>query len=194
MNFRFSKILIIGLWMLRCTPGTEVGNGIQKDPDTETKAETSASGTGSTNDSATPNTAEMPNSDLSPYLIVSCASPFAESIQGTFANGTGQPIFMVGIGTDSVRNLTLLTSLQVYSILPLPSSAAPYAIKPLPISPNLSCGTITTQTLGDGSTERTVLLSNESRLRWVLSSGKVISITVLNKDDSQQEKWTKSAE
>ncbi len=194
MNFRFSKILIIGLWMFRCTPGTEVGNGVQKDPETEAKVEASAPGTGSTTDSASPNQAEMPSSNLSPYLIISCASPFAESIQGTFANEMGQAIFKVAIGTDSVRYLTLLSSLEIYSILPLPSSAAPYAIKPLPISPNLSCGTITTQTLGDGSTQRTVLLSNESRLQWVLNSGKVISITVLNKDESQQEKWTKSAE
>jgi len=193
MNFRFSKILIVGLWMVRCTPGTEVGNGVQKDPDTEAKVETSAPTAGSTTDSASPNQADSPNSELSPYLIVSCASPFAEAMQGTFANEMGQAIFKVAIGTDSVRYVTLLSSMQILNILPLPTSAAPYAIKPLPTSPNLSCGTIRTQTLADGSTERTVLLSNESRLRWVLSSGKVISIAILNKDDSQQ-KWTKSAE
>ncbi len=193
MKWQFPSSMLLSVCLCHCTLGTEVGNGVRPTPKPdETKAESSPTSAGNTAPDSVQSDSKAPMpSNISPYLIVACASPLAENIDGRFVDDAGQIEFKVEPGTGNTRLLTWTMNMQIYTIQPAALSGAPYAIEALSSSPTLSCGPVTSQTLTDGNTKRSVTFSNFITLNWVLEAGTVIEISVTDQGKSLAN-WKKS--
>lgn len=176
------RYLPMALSLFLCHCGTEVGNGIAPEPkrtDTTTGANTgTASPTAeSSHDNSAPN--GMSISIVSTSFLAACASPFAESIAGSFANADASNGFTVTVTADAKKAVTARNSTSIlYTITAAPNSGS-YAIEALSMSPAVTCSAVTTQTLVDGSLQRSVTLSNDDLVQWTLSAGKVSSMTLM---------------
>jgi hypothetical protein len=187
------RYLPMALSLFLCHCGTEVGNGIAPEPKRTGTTTGASTGTatptaeGASNDNKSPS--EMSNSMISTSFLAACASPFAESIAGSFANADASSSFTVTITADAKKAVTALNSSSVlYTITAAPNISS-YAIEALSASPAVTCGAVTTQTLMDGSLQRSVTLSNGDLVQWTLSAGKVISMK-LTRSSLVVETWT----
>jgi hypothetical protein len=187
------RYLPMALSLFLCHCGTEVGNGIAPEPkrtDTTTGASTGAAtptAEGASKDNASPD--GMSISIISTSFLAACASPFAESIAGSFANTDASSGFTVTVTADVKKAITALNSSSVlYTIAAAPNISS-YAIEALSVSPAVTCSAVTTQTVMDGSLQRSVTLSNGDLVQWTLSAGKVISMK-LTKSSVVLETWT----
>ncbi len=183
------RVLPIALSLLLCHCGTEVGNGVAPE---EPKTESTTAGNGSP--TSAPQRDESSPDGLSTAIfassfIAACASPFAEPIEGTFANSSGSVTFQVTTGSDSKKTVSRSDNSLLFVITPAPSIGT-YAIEALTTSPQVTCGAITSQTLASGSVERSVTLSDGALVQWTLSGGKVISMK-LTTATMATESWTK---
>lgn len=180
-------LLPMALSLLLCHCGTEVGNGVA--PTESTSPE------GTTNDAGVPTSApqadgkETVNYVLSTSFIAACASPFAESIEGTFANSAATTVFTVTLGNDGKKTVARSDSSTIFVVTPAPGSGT-YAIEALPHSPQVTCSAVTSQTLNDGSVQRSMTLSSGTLVQWTLSAGKVVSMK-LTTAAMAEESWTK---
>jgi hypothetical protein len=183
--------LALGLFLCHC--GTEVGNGVAPEP--------KATGASNGSQTSAPEASEGASQDhgapvpqntygLSMSFIAACASPFAESIEGTFVNATGSTGFTVTVSVDGKKTVSRLDNAATFFVITTAPTVGPYAIAALSISPNVTCGTVTTQTLSDGSVQRSVTLSDGVVVQWILSAGKVISMKMTNSAMST-ENWTR---
>lgn len=185
------RMLPIMFSFLLCHCGTEVGNGVApEDTPVDATAGTDSAQTstsGSTNESST----NTPTIDyvLSASFIAACASPFAEAIEGTFVNPAGTKGFKVTPTDGSKKTVSRLDDSQIFVITPAPS-AGPYAIEALPIAAQVTCGTVSSQTLSTGTLQRSVTLGNGSLMQWTLSGGQVISMK-LTASSMSEETWNK---
>lgn len=187
------RLFPIALSLLLCHCGTEVGNGIAPSEDTGGAKTGSTTGTPTSapeiDDAAGENTSTI-NYVLSTSFIAACASPFAESIEGTFVNSQSQAGFKVTIGNDSKRTVSRTDGSVIFVVTPAPSVST-YAIEALPMAPNVTCSAVTSQTLGDGTVQRSVTLSSGTVVSWTLNGGKVISMK-LTTSSMAEEAWNQS--
>lgn len=188
------RYLPMALSLFLCHCGTEVGNGIAPEPKrtgTTTGANTGTAtptAEGASNDNKSPS--EMANPIFSTSFLAACASPFAESIDGSFVNANASIGFTVTVTADAKKAVTALSSSSVlYTITAAPNTGS-YAIEALSASPLVTCSAVTTQTLMDGSLERSVTLSNGDLVQWTLSAGKVSSMK-LTKLSQLVENWNR---
>lgn len=185
------RYLPMALSLFLCHCGTEVGNGVRRDPksDGTTQGSAQAPTAGEvTNDSAAPE--KMSVSIVSPSFLAACASPFAESIEGSFANTDASSGFSVTVTADAKKAVTAVNSSSVLYTITAAPNVGSYAIEALPVSPAVTCSAVTTQTLGDGSLQRGVTLSSGDLVQWTLTSGKVTSMTLI-RQSQVIENWTK---
>lgn len=188
------RYLPIALSLLLCHCGTEVGNGIAPEPKRSTS--TNGAGTGT----ATPTAGEASNDNKSPEnmsvsiistsFLAACASPFAESIEGSFVNAAATYGFTVTVTADAKKAVTALNSSSILYTIAAAPSVSSYAIEALSVSPSVTCSGVTTQTFMDGSLERSVTLSSGDLVQWTLISGKVSSMK-LTRQSQVIENWTK---
>jgi len=185
------RVLPIALSLLLCHCGTEVGNGVApEDKQVDEKASPDSMQTptsGSTAESG--NNSQTMDYVLSTSFIAACASPFAETIEGTFVNTTDTKGFTVTPGDDGKKTVTRWDGSQIFVITPAPAAGA-YAIEALPIAPQVTCSAVSSQTLNDGTLQRSVTLGNGSLIQWTLSGGKVISMK-LTASSMAEEIWNK---
>lgn len=187
--------LVVSCFLCHC--GTEVGNGVAPSGGGEPEASGTATATnGTTNDSYMPESAKssIPTSAgssapvLSASLIAACASPFAETVTGTFLKN-GMPAFTVTQLAGGKKTVSRPDGSLLYVITPTPT-ASTYAIEALPNSPDVGCSGVSSQTLADGSIQRSVTLSNSSVVRWTVSGGQVTSMKVTTTTPQSEEIWT----
>ncbi len=169
------RALPIALSLLLCHCGTEVGNGVAPE---EPKTEGTTAGNGSPTsapqkDESAPDA--MSTSIFASSFIAACASPFAETMEGTFANSNSSVTFQVTAGSDGKKTVSRSDNSLLFVITPAPSTGT-YAIEALSGSPQVTCSAITSQTLASGSIERSVTLSDGALVQWTLSAGKVVSM------------------
>lgn len=188
------RFLPIALGLLLCHCGTEVGNGIAPEP--------KRTGTGAnTGGASAPEASKGDVQDdgasgqQNPYgismsFLAACASPFAESIEGTFVNAAASTGLTVTVSVDGKKKVSRLDNASTFFVITTAPTVGPYAIEALTISPNVTCGTVTTQTLNDGSVQRSVTLSDGVVVQWTLTAGKVISMKLTNPTMST-ESWIK---
>jgi hypothetical protein len=182
------RILPIALGLLLCHCGTEVGNGIAPEPDTQGQTKNDGTPT-SAPEAAGDSAAPYPENNyvLSTSFIAACASPFAENIAGTFVNGMGQG-FTVTAESNGKKTLTRLDGSSIFVITPAPD-AGTFAIEALPQSPQVTCSTVTIQTLSDGSLQRSVTLSDGSLVQWTFTLNEVSAMKLTT--SSRTESWTR---
>jgi hypothetical protein len=185
------RYLPMALSLFLCHCGTEVGNGVRRDSKPVGTAQGSAGAPTAgevTNDSAAPE--KMSISIVSTSFLASCASPFAESIEGSFANADTSSGFTVTLTNDAKKAVTAVNSSAVLYTIAAAPNVGSYAIEALAVSPTVTCSAVTTQTLTDGSLQRSVTLSNGDLVQWTLTTGKVISMK-LTRQSQVVENWTK---
>jgi hypothetical protein len=183
------RVLPIAFGLLLCHCGTEVGNGIAPEPKREGQTQNSGTPTSApeaAQDSAAPGE-KMSDSVLSTAFIAACASPFAEKIAGTFVNGMGQG-FTVTEESNGRKTVARLDGSTLFVITAAPG-AGTYAIEALIQSPQVTCSTVTTQTLSDGSLQRSVTLSDGSLVQWSFTLNEVSSLKLTT--PSKMESWSK---
>lgn len=165
---------LASLILCHCSLGTEVGNGVRT---TSTDGDGKASGTaGNPSPDGAPTTDEAAALLISNYFITACASPFAENIHGGFSRSTsGQPIIKIFIQTNGTRTVLRFDDVLVWNVKPLPD-LSPYSIESQLGSPSVTCGPVSSQTLADGTVERTLTLSDGAVLSWILDAGSVVSM------------------
>jgi hypothetical protein len=187
------RVLPIALSLFLCHCGTEVGNGVAPE---EPRTDGNTAGTptsapeksdGVTNDSSAPGS--MNQYVFSNSFIAACASPFAESIEGTFVHSANSTSFTVAISADGKKTVSHLDSSTPSVISPAPN-AGTYAIEALAASPQVTCSAVTSQTLTDGTVQRSVTLSDGALVQWTLTSGTVTSLKVTT-SSMTTESWTK---
>jgi hypothetical protein len=183
--------LPIVLSLVLCHCGTEVGNGIApRDPnETEGSSDTPTS---------TPPKGEGSNSgapgSVSSYgfpsaFLAACASPFSEPIEGAFSTSSGSASFRVTLDADGKKTLSREDGSLMTVITPAPASGT-YAIEALSGSPQVDCGEVSSRTLDNGQIERTVTLTDNTRVQWTLSEGKV-SVMTFTSSTMTTETWSK---
>jgi hypothetical protein len=189
MKHLLPMTLTLTFSLLLCHCGTEVGNGVA--PTESTSPEDSSKGTGipTSAPQADNSGTETVNYVLSTSFIAACASPFAESIEGTFANTAGTTGFTVTVGNDGKKTVARWDGSTIFVVTSAPGSGT-YAIEALPLSPSVSCSAVTSQTLNDGTVQRSVTLDSGAVIQWTLSAGKVISMK-LTTAEMAEESWTK---
>ncbi|WP_141731029.1 hypothetical protein [Oligoflexus tunisiensis] len=180
------RVLPIALGLLLCHCGTEVGNGVAPE-----EKVTQGSTTGNGAPTSAPEAAEdsATNYILSTSFIAACASPFAETIEGTFMNSTNTTGFKVTPETDGRKTVTRLDGSTIFVITPAPTVGT-YAIQALPMAPQVTCSEVKTETLADASLQRSVTLDNGTQLVWTLVGGKVISMK-LTTSTAAEESWNR---
>ncbi len=183
---RVPLALLLQLSLVACNLGTEVGNGVRPTPpQTETVQSSGSAGAPSTDGASTNDSAETASkkveTQLAPhlYLFAACASPFAETITGDFNLSSGKLAFSITMQSASTNKQVLLTASQTLIDIEVPVNAVgSFQIKPNVLSPSLSCGTVTSETLADNQLKRSVQLSDGTLLSWTLKSGAVDKIEV----------------
>lgn len=186
------RYLPMALSLFLCHCGTEVGNGIAPEPKTTATTDgaspQSPTAEGASNDNKSPT--GMPLSILSTSFLAACASPFAEAIDGSFTNDASSTGFTVSVAADARKTITVLNSTSILYTITAAPQVSSYAIEALSDSPSVTCSAVTSQTLMDGSLQRSVTFSNGDLVQWTLTTGKVSSMK-LTRQAVIVESWTK---
>jgi hypothetical protein len=181
------RVLPIALGLLLCHCGTEVGNGVA--PEEKPTQNTAGSGAPTSAPEVSKDDGSYADYVLSTSFIAACASPFAETIEGTFMNNANTIGFKVTTDQNGRNTVTRLDGSTIFVVTPAPT-AGPYAIQALPMSPQVTCGEVKTETLADGSLQRSVTLSSGTQLVWTLVDGKVNSMK-LTTSTGAEEIWNR---